>query len=65
MIPAFIETGARVVAPDLFGFGRSDKPQRPSDYTFSFHRGFLLRLSNGSTFATSLWSCRIGAARSA
>ena len=34
----------RVVAPDLFGFGRSDKPQRPSDYTFSFHRGFLLRL---------------------
>lgn len=26
MIPVFLESGARVVAPDFFGFGRSDKP---------------------------------------
>ena len=26
MIPTFLESGARVVAPDFFGFGRSDKP---------------------------------------
>ena len=28
MIPMFLAAGARVVAPDLFGFGRSDKPDR-------------------------------------
>lgn len=27
----------RVVVPDLIGFGRSDKPVRKSDYTFSMH----------------------------
>lgn len=32
----------RVIAPDLFGFGRSDKPTRDSDYTFNFHRDALL-----------------------
>ena len=26
MIPVFLESGARVLAPDFFGFGRSDKP---------------------------------------
>ena len=25
MIPVMLESGARVIAPDLFGFGRSDK----------------------------------------
>jgi len=44
MIPVFTAAGARVVAPDLFGFGRSDKPVRDADYTFSFHRDTLLRL---------------------
>ena len=44
MIPVFVGRGARVVAPDLFGFGRSDKPVDDAAYTFSFHREFLLRL---------------------
>ena len=44
MIPVFLETGARVVAPDLLGFGRSDKPAREADYSFDFHRNYLLRL---------------------
>ena len=44
MIPVFLETGARVVAPDLLGFGRSDKPLRESDYGFVFHRDYLLAL---------------------
>jgi haloalkane dehalogenase len=43
MIPVFLESGGRVVAPDLFGFGRSDKPVRIEDYSFNFHRQFLLR----------------------
>ena len=44
MIPVMLETGARVIAPDFFGFGRSDKPVQDSAYTFHFHRQFLLRL---------------------
>ncbi len=43
MIPVLLETGARVLTPDLFGFGRSDKPVEDSVYTFGFHRDFLLR----------------------
>jgi pimeloyl-ACP methyl ester carboxylesterase len=43
MIPVLLESGARVIAPDLLGFGRSDKPIQDSTYTFSFHREFLLR----------------------
>lgn len=44
MIPKYLNAGARVVAPDFFGFGRSDKPEQESDYTFHFHRDYLLRL---------------------
>jgi len=42
MIPHFLASGARVVAPDLPGFGRSDKPADDAAYTFDFHRAFLL-----------------------
>lgn len=44
MIPVFLETNARVVAPDLLGFGRSDKPVDESAYSFDFHRNWLLAL---------------------
>ncbi|HEX2820700.1 MAG TPA: haloalkane dehalogenase [Streptosporangiaceae bacterium] len=44
MTPVILESGARVVAPDLFGFGRSDKPVDDSAYTFHFHRETILRL---------------------
>jgi haloalkane dehalogenase len=44
MIPIFAATGARVVAPDLLGFGRSDKPADDAVYTFMFHREMLRRL---------------------
>ncbi|HEX2886699.1 haloalkane dehalogenase [Vineibacter terrae] len=43
MIPVFTAAGHRVVAPDLPGFGRSDKPTDEAVYTFSFHRAFLMR----------------------
>jgi len=42
MIPVFLGSGARVLAPDLIGFGRSDKPEDEASYTFEFHRAFLL-----------------------
>ena len=43
MIPLFTAAGLRVVAPDFLGFGRSDKPVNDAVYTFSFHRGMLMR----------------------
>ena len=43
MIPVFAGAG-RVIAPDLFGFGRSDKPVKDDIYTFEFHRASLLNL---------------------
>lgn len=42
MIPVFAAAGGRVVAPDLIGFGRSDKPLDEATYTFEFHREVLL-----------------------
>lgn len=44
MIPVFVARGCRVVAPDFYGFGRSDKPVQDADYSFHFHRNFVLRL---------------------
>lgn len=41
MIPVFVQAGHRAVAPDFFGFGRSDKPVDDAAYTFSFHRDAL------------------------
>ncbi len=37
MIPVLVEAGFRVVAPDLVGFGRSDKPADDADYTYARH----------------------------
>ena len=37
MIPVFVSAGHRVVAPDLIGFGKSDKPTQRSDYTYQAH----------------------------
>ena len=42
MIPVFTAAGLRVVAPDLLGFGRSDKPVAESAHSFDLHRGMLL-----------------------
>jgi haloalkane dehalogenase len=42
MIPPLADV-ARAVAPDYFGFGRSDKPTRIEDYSFDFHYGSIER----------------------
>ncbi len=44
MIPVFVENGGRVIAPDLLGFGRSDKPVEDEVYSFHFHRNMLMAL---------------------
>lgn len=42
MIPVFTAAGHRVVAPDLIGFGKSDKYTDKRAYDFALHRGMLL-----------------------
>ena len=42
MIPIFAASGARVIAPDMIGFGRSDKPKKDSFHSFTWHRQCLL-----------------------
>jgi haloalkane dehalogenase len=37
MIPGLVEAGYRVVAPDLIGFGQSDKPSQRDDHTYVRH----------------------------
>lgn len=37
MIPIFVEAGYRTIAPDLIGFGKSDKPTKMEDYTYQRH----------------------------
>jgi haloalkane dehalogenase len=37
MIPPVAAAGHRVIAPDLVGFGRSDKPSERTDYTYARH----------------------------
>ena len=44
MIPVFLQAGARVVAPDLIGFGKSDKLKKDSAHRFGWHRQVLLEL---------------------
>ena len=44
MIPPFLASGARVIAPDWLGFGRSDKPVHDETYGFHFHRSMILAL---------------------
>ena len=41
MIPGLVAAGLRAVAPDLVGFGRSDKPAERSDYSYQRHVDWL------------------------
>jgi haloalkane dehalogenase len=44
LIPFVTAAGHRAVAPDFYGFGRSDKPVEDALYTFDFHRNAILAL---------------------
>ncbi len=41
MIPVLVAAGHRVIAPDLVGFGRSDKPDDRHDYTYQRHINWM------------------------
>ena len=41
MIPPIADAGFRAIAPDLIGFGKSDKPADQSDYTYESHVAWM------------------------
>jgi haloalkane dehalogenase len=64
MIPPLAAV-ARVVAPDYFGFGRSDKPTRLEDYSYDFHYRSIDRLADAldlreTTIVVQDWGGPIG-----
>jgi len=44
MIPGIVAAGYRAIAPDLIGFGKSDKPSERADYTYQTHLKWLSSL---------------------
>ncbi len=65
MVPVIAGAGLRAVAPDLVGFGRSDKPARREDYTYQRHVDWMaalleaLGLRNATMFGQD-WGGLIG-----
>ncbi|MCK7546747.1 haloalkane dehalogenase [Marinobacter koreensis] len=47
MIPVCAAAGHRVIAPDLIGFGKSDKPTRIEDYSYQAHMDWMQAFIDG------------------
>ena len=66
MIPLLVDSGRRVIAPDLVGFGRSDKPAEQADHTYRRHVAWMHELLIGhlsierATFFGQDWGGLIG-----
>ncbi len=65
MIPPIVESGLRAIAPDLIGFGKSDKPAARNDYSYEKHvawmRQFIENLNLSSiTLVCQDWGSLIG-----
>ncbi len=65
MIPVLVAAGHRVVAPDLVGFGRSDKPVDQDDYTYARHVAWMMHWLEqvdlrGATLVCQDWGGLIG-----
>ncbi len=65
MIPSLVEAGHRVMAPDLPGFGRSDKPADQDDYTYErmvewMSKWLVANDLNGITLVCQDWGGLIG-----
>lgn len=43
-IPYFLKQNFRVIVPDLYGFGRSDKPANEVEFSFEYHRNSIIQL---------------------
>ena len=46
MIPIIVNAGFRAIAPDLIGFGRSDKPTQKEDYSYQMHVDCVINFIN-------------------
>lgn len=46
-VPPLVEAGHRVIAPDLIGFGKSDKPAARTDYTYERHVAWMTQWLTG------------------
>jgi haloalkane dehalogenase len=44
MLPILVDAGLQAIAPDLIGFGRSDKPTEGDDYTYARHVEWMRQL---------------------
>jgi haloalkane dehalogenase len=66
MIPPLAAAGLRVIAPDLVGFGKSDKPTEQSDYTYARHVAWMRAAIvdhldlQGATFFGQDWGGLVG-----
>jgi len=66
MIPLLVDAGLRVIAPDLVGFGKSDKPTEKSDYTYARHVAWMQEAIvdhldlNDATFFGQDWGGLVG-----
>ena len=66
MIPPLVAAGHRVIAPDLVGFGRSDKPTEQADYTYARHVDWMRQLLfdrldlHGITYFGQDWGGLVG-----
>lgn len=47
VIAGLVAKGHRVIAPDLVGFGRSDKPSKRTDYTYERHVAWMSQWLTG------------------
>lgn len=47
IIAGLVAKGRRVIAPDLIGFGRSDKPAKRTDYTYARHVDWMSQWLTG------------------
>jgi len=47
MVPLFVAAGMRAIAPDLIGFGRSDKPVRREEHTYARHVAWTRAMIEG------------------
>jgi haloalkane dehalogenase len=58
MIPPLVAAGHRCVAPDLVGFGRSDKPAERADYTYQRHIDWIAGVVDGLSLSNITLFCQ-------
>lgn len=58
MMKTFLDAGHRVIAPDLVGFGRSDKPTETTDYTYERHVDWMNQWLNINNFSGLTLMCQ-------